>query len=231
VKRLLLSFSLIILLFCGIVLVKKQLNVVRSGVPAIESMAFLPGNERIKPFMLGFNTTYAHYLWVRTVIYSGERLTGDRQFDWLIQMVDMVTRLHPHFHEAYEFAGLMIPDLCDNPDAARIILERGMNVLGGTRWNIPFHLGMLYYQHYDDHERAAAYISMAASIPGKFQGRLASLAVALYNNAGREADALSVLHFLYETSENPDVRRHLESKILELHSNENPNQNSAPREK
>jgi hypothetical protein len=215
VKRLFLTLSLIILLFCGIALVKKQLNNVRSAVPAIESMTFLPGNERIKPFMLGFNTTYAHYLWIRTVLYSGEHLMGDRQFDWLILMVDMITRLHPHFYEAYEFAGLMIPDLCHNPDAARIILERGMNVFGSGRWNIPFYLGMLYYQHYDDPERAAAYISMAASAPGSHKGKLASLAATLYNSAGREADALGVLHFLYETSENPDVRRHIESKILE----------------
>jgi len=216
VKRTLLTFFLLILLFSGIVLVKKQLNIVRSAAPAIESMAFLPGNERIKPFMLGFNTTYAHYLWIKTVIYSGEHLMGDRQFDWLIQKIDIITRLHPHFHEAYEFAGLMIPDLCNNPDAARIILERGMNVLGSRRWHIPFYLGMLYHQHYNDNERAAAYISMAASVPGNHQGRLASLAAAFYNRAGREADALSVLYFLYETSENPEVRRHIESKILEF---------------
>ncbi|MCL2689602.1 MAG: hypothetical protein FWE57_07135 [Chitinispirillia bacterium] len=219
-KRALPSFFLMILLFSGIVLVKKQLNIVRGTVPAIESMAFLPGNERIKPFMLGFNTTYAHYLWIRTVIYSGEHISGDGQFDWLIQMLDIITRLHPHFHEAYEFGGLMIPDLCNNPDAARIILERGMNVLGDRKWNIPFYLGMLYYQHYDDHERAAAYISMAAAIPSAHQRNLASLAAAFYNRAGREVDALSVLHFLYETSENPDVRRHIEAKILEFHKNE-----------
>jgi hypothetical protein len=216
VKRALLSFSLIILLFSGIVFVKKQLNAARSASPAIESMTFLPGNERIKPFMLGFNTTYAHYLWIRTVLYSGEQLMEGGQFDWLIQMVDIITRLHPHFHEAYEFAGLMIPDLCRSPDAARIILERGMNASGGRSWNIPFYLGMLYFQHYDDHERAAAYFSMAATVPSNHQGRLAGLAAAFYNRAGREADALSVLHFLYETSENPDVRRHIESKILEF---------------
>ncbi|MDR0307551.1 MAG: hypothetical protein LBI42_12050 [Chitinispirillales bacterium] len=218
-KNKLLSCVLAAALFSGIVFVNKRLTASRAVHSTFENMTFLPGSERIKPFMLGFNTTYAHYLWIRTVLYSGEKFMGDRQFDWLVQMIDMITRLHPHFHEAYEFAGLMIPDLCDNPDAARIILERGMNVLGNRRWNIPFYLGMLYYRYYDDPQRAGAYISMAASIPSPHSGKLASLAATFYNNAGMGAQGLAMLYFLYETSENPDVKRHIESKILEFSNN------------
>jgi hypothetical protein len=176
-------------------------------------MSYLPGSERIKPFMLGFNTTYAHYLWIKTVIYTGEHLDTDRQFQWLIHLLDMITRLHPHFNEAYEFAGLMVPDLCHNPDAAKIILERGVNVFGTSKWNIPFYLGMLYNRHYKDPVRAAAAFSDAARAPSDFQGQLARLAATFYNNADRDTDALDVLVFLYETSENPEVKRHIAGKI------------------
>jgi hypothetical protein len=210
------SLAVAAALFSGIVFAKVRLSAIRGAVPPLESMAYLPGSERIKPFMLGFNTTYAHYLWIKTVIYSGEHLVGDRQFVWLIDMIDMITRLHPHFNEAYEYAGLMIPDLTGDPDAAKIILERGMNVFGSTKWNIPFYLGMLYYRYYNDPERAAASISVAAQAPGEFQGRLASLAATFYDNAGRNTEALEVLAFLYESSENPDVKKHIANKIEEL---------------
>jgi hypothetical protein len=80
----------------------------------------------------------------------------------------------------HEFAGLMIPDLCDDP------------------------------------ERAAASFSVAALAPGSHQGKLARLAATFYNKADRDTEALDVLIFLYETSENPDVKRHIGTKIEEI---------------
>jgi hypothetical protein len=212
-KRLLLSLAIIAALFVGITITKERLTDIRGKGPKLESMAFLPGSERVKPFMLGFNTTYAHYLWIRTVISSGEQFISGRHFEWLVEMIEMITRLHPHFNEAYEFAGLMIPSMSDDPDAAKIILERGMNVFGTTRWNIPFYLGMLYHRYYDDPDRAAFNFAIAAQAPGEHQGRLASLTATFLSNAGRETEALDVLVFLYETSENPEVRRHIAERI------------------
>jgi hypothetical protein len=204
------------LLASGIVAANVRLGAVRRAAPALESMAYLPGSERVKPFMLGFNATYAHYIWISAMLYFGEHLEGDRQFKWLARMLDILTRLHPHFHEAYEFAGLMLPDYCRDPDAARIILERGMNTLGGARWNIPFYLGMLYGNHYNDPERAALCMAMAAQVPSKHSGRLARLAAHYYQSAGRGGEAMDVLLFLRETSENPEVRRHIDGKIEEI---------------
>ncbi len=217
-------YTLIIaaLLFSGIVAANLRLSAIRAADPSqkLESMAYLPGSERIKPFMLGFNTTYAHYIWISAMIYFGDHLEGDRQFKWLTRMIDMITRLHPHFNEAYEFAGLMIPDICNDPDAARIILERGMNTLGGVSWNVPFYLGMLYNRYYNDPERAALCFAAAAQVPGAQSWKLARLASRFYENAGRDDEAMDVLVFLYETSENPEVKRHIEGKIGEIKAKE-----------
>ncbi|MDR0331519.1 MAG: hypothetical protein LBH93_07425 [Chitinispirillales bacterium] len=215
-KKLSLYLIAAAMLSTGITAVNLRLSSIRGAPSTLESMAYLPGSERVRPFMLGFNTTYAHYLWIKTMIYCGEHLDSDRQFDWLVQMVDMITRLHPHFHEAYEFAGLMIPDLCRNPDAAKVILERGMNVMGDTKWNIPFYLGMLYNKYYRDPERAAICIAAAAQVQSEHSGKLARLASHFYSAAGRGAEALDVLLFLHETSENPEVKRHIEGKIEAL---------------
>jgi hypothetical protein len=216
------------LLSGGIVFANIRLGAIRAAAPPLESMAYLPGNERVKPFMLGFNTTCAHYIWISAMLYFGEHLESDRQFKWLAQMLDMVTRLHPHFHEAYEFAGLMLPDYCRDPGAARVILERGMNTLGNTKWNIPFYLGLLYNNHYNDPERAALCMTMAAQAPSAHSGKLARLAAHYYQSAGHGGEAMDVLLFLRETSENPEVRKHIDGKIEELRGNASKNATAAP---
>jgi hypothetical protein len=178
-----------------------------------ESLTYLPGDERIKPALLGFETTVAHYLWIRTIIYFGGHYVTDRDYRWLINMVDIITKLDPYFYPAYEFAGLIIPDVCKNPDAARVILQRGLTYLGKTKWNIPFYLGMLYYEHYDDKETAALYISMASKVPSEQSAKLAAIAASFYNQAGKRDTALKFLSFMYETSESPDVKRHILEQI------------------
>jgi hypothetical protein len=179
-----------------------------------ESMTYFPGDERIKPAFLGFETTVAHYLWIRTIIYFGGHYVTDSDYRWLINMIDIITKLDPYFYPAYEFAGLMVPDVCKNPDAARVILQRGLTYLGNTKWNIPFYLGMLYYEHYNDKETAARYISLASKVPSDQSVKLAGIAASFYNQAGKRDMALGFLSFMYETSESPDVKRHLLDQIV-----------------
>jgi hypothetical protein len=85
--------------------------------------------------------------------------------------------------------------------------------MGDTRWNIPFYLGMLYNRRYKDPERAAACFMAAAQIPSEHSVKLARLASHFYSAAGRDSEAMDVLLFLHETSENPEVKRHIEAKI------------------
>ncbi len=181
-----------------------------------ESMTYLPQGERIKPAFLGFEATAAHYLWIRTVLYFGGHFMGDREFSWLTDMIDIITRLCPWFYPAYEFAGLMIPDHCGNPEAARIILERGLTHLGATRWKLAFMTGMVHYRYYGDRKTAAGYFARAAMVKGAPREKLASLAHDFYTGAGSAAEGLSFLLFAYETAESPEARANLAEKIREL---------------
>ena len=109
----------------------------------------------------------------------------------------------------------MIPEVCGAPDAARVILERGLFHLGKTRWNVAFYLGMIYYKYYGDRETAARYFAMAARVPSEHSHKLANLAAMFYSEAGKQQEGRDFLLFMYNTSENPEVRRHLAEKIHE----------------
>ncbi|MBN1757833.1 MAG: hypothetical protein JW863_05920 [Chitinispirillaceae bacterium] len=215
-QRVLLVVVLLIAAAAGTVSLQHDLRSITGEKWKRESMTYLPRSDRIKPFLLGFETTVAHYLWIRTVLYFGGHQMSDRDYRWLIDMLDGITRLCPWFYPAYEFAGILVPDVCDNPDAARVLLERGMWYLGAKKWNIGFNLGVIYLKYYDDRKIAAEYFARAALTPGAPRERLMSMANTFFSQAGTPVEGLNFLMFAYETSDNPEVRTYLSEKISAL---------------
>ncbi len=180
-----------------------------------ERMSYLPQTEKVKSYLLGFSSTYANYLWIKTILYFGEHYESDKDYVWLVTMVDMVTRLNPYFYPAYEFAGVMLPAHLNDLDVARIILNRGITYLGSSKSSLPFYLGWLYYDKYDNPEEAARYLSLAAQCkdaPPFYTG----LAATLYRDAGKKDLALQFLYSAYYTSENPAVKKTVKNKIEKL---------------
>lgn len=178
-----------------------------------ESFTYLPDNKQIGDFLLGYKTTVSHYLWIKTVIYFGGHYATDKHYTWIVNMLDIITKLNPNFYPAYEFAGVLLPDITRNPDISRVLLERGISNLRVKQWNICFYMGMLYYKNYKDNYTAARYIELASRAPGAPKEKLVSLAASFYRKSGQEEYALSYLKLMYETSENPEVKRHILEKI------------------
>lgn len=178
-----------------------------------ESFSYLPDNKQIGDFLLGYKTTLSHYLWIKTVIYFGGHYASDKHYTWIVNMLDIITKLNPYFYPAYEFAGVLLPDITRNPDISRVLLERGISNLRVKQWNIAFYMGMLYYQYYKDNYTAARYFELASCAPGAPKEKLVGLAAAFYRKSGQEDYALSYLKLMYETSDNPEVKRHILEKI------------------
>jgi hypothetical protein len=199
--------------FFAIVRTQDRLTSIKTSEWFESRLTYLPESDVVEPFLLGFGTTFANYLWIKTILYFGTHYITDRGFPWLVHMVDMVTRLNPLFYPAYEFAGLILPDLCNDPGAGRVILERGIGVFGRTRWELWFYAGMIQYAAYDDFVRAAQYFVNASRIPGTHSRKLASLAVGFLRQTSREDQAHEVLSLVYETVEDPSVKRRIAEKL------------------
>lgn len=212
-KRKIVIIILTVAIMAGIFKLQNFLHSKTSNTWKQESFSYLPDNKRIGDYMLGFKTTVSHYLWIRTVIYFGGHYTGDKQFAWIVNMLDIITKLNPNFYPAYEFAGVLLPDITNNPDASRILLERGLANCKTKQWNIAFQMGMLYYKHYKDNYTAARYIELASKASDAPVTKLAGVAATFYKNSGNSDYGLGYLKFMYETSDNPEVKRHLLIKI------------------
>jgi hypothetical protein len=123
------TIGAVVVIFGSIVVLQNRLTGLSRSSEVPQSMAYLPESDKIIPWFLGFQTVVGDYLWIRTTLYFGGHLLKDRQYPWLLSMVDMVTKLNPRFYPAYEFAGLLLPDVCKNLDAAKILLQRGISAI------------------------------------------------------------------------------------------------------
>jgi hypothetical protein len=207
--------AFVVALFGGIVVLQNKLSSMGKTWTVPPSMAYLPESEKIRPLFLGFHTAFADFLWIKTTIYFGGHFLSDKQYPWLLQMIDIVTRLNPAFYPAYEFGGLMVPEVCRNPHAARIILERGVCAPIGKKWKLYFYLGMLYYKYYGDYEKAAICLATAAQLPGAPVERLMSVVVNFTKRYSGTALSDQLQTLMYASSENPEVRRYLMNKAKE----------------
>jgi len=203
----------IVLVWLCIVVSQNRLTALRSVNVVEQSMAYVPQSDKVKSYMLGFQSVYADYLWIKTTLYFGSHYMTDGQYPWLIHMVDFVTRLNPNFYPAYEFAGLMIPEVCKNPTAARIILERGLSSHVSHKWKLFYYLGMLCYTYTGDKAMAASYFSRGVMQPGAPGYRMAGLAATMFAKAGQKDKGRAFLEFAYMSSENPEVKRYLLAKL------------------
>lgn len=210
-----LLLPVLLLISAGIIASQKRLTSLRQESWLVERMSYLPRTEDVRPFLLGFSSTFANYLWIRTMLYFGSHYLTDSEYPWLVTMVDMVTRLNPCFYPAYEFGGIMLPTHAGNVDAARIILNRGITHLGDRKWNIAFYLGWLHYDKYRDRLRAATYLALAAHTPDA-PPLAARLAATMYHKADHTELAIEFLRSIEISSESPTVRRSVREKIASL---------------
>ena len=206
-------FAFLVFVYGTIVCVQNKLSAMSASAKVPASMAYLPESEKIRPWLFGFHSVFADYLWIRTTIYFGGHYMSDREYPWLIHMVDIITRLNPRFYPAYEFGGLMFSKICNNPGASKIVLQRGISANIEKKWKLYFFLGMLYYEQYEDFKSASLYTAIAAQMPGAPAQKLMNLAVSMYNKIPGLAEDGRSLALLYTASENPEVRRFLLEKL------------------
>jgi hypothetical protein len=71
----------------------------------------LPRVEITRLYTAGHDTTYADTIWISLVQYIGDNLSGDKYKTFLNPLIDRITKLHPHFHETYNVALILAPNL------------------------------------------------------------------------------------------------------------------------
>jgi len=184
-KRLL---ALVVVLACAGGVVAYQVS--RPAAAPADPRVFVPSAAFFLDFSPSFRTSVADAYYLSMVQYYGEHVNGDGRLDSLPQMVDLVTRLSPHFTRAYLFGAFALID-AGRPDAGYETLRRGFAENPGD-WRFPAYLGFFAYRYGQGNDKnlvAARWYEQAAAIPGS-PAYLLRLAAVLAGKGGEEEKAI-----------------------------------------
>jgi len=129
---------------------------------------FVPSPKFYLDFSPSFRTTVADAYWLLTVQYYGEHVTGDKRVDSLPDMLDLVTRLSPHFTRAYLFGAFALLD-ANKPRDSYDLLVRGFKE-NPDEWKLPATIGFFVYSFASNKDKdriAAGWYQKAAAIAGR----------------------------------------------------------------
>jgi len=180
--------AILVVVACAGVVVAYQ--VTRPARAPADPRVFVPSPQFFEDFSPSFRSSIADAYYLMMVQYYGEHVAGDGQLDSLPAMVDLVTRLSPHFTRAYLFGAFALID-AGRTDVAYAVLERGFKE-NPDEWAFPAFLGYFAYQYGEREDKdliAARWYEKAAAIPGS-PAYLPRLAAALLEKGGEEEKAI-----------------------------------------
>jgi len=186
----------------------------------IENLLYLPKGQHLKLVSLGFRSILADALWIKAIGYFGGHNLTDREYPWLYHILDQVTTLDPPFRQPYVFGGVVLSVESGTPAQSTALLRKGMTYHPGD-WLLPFYAGFNSFYYFQDAERAAAYLQVAATLPGHPE-YLPRLAASLLTRAGRAEAAVRLLETVAENTEDRGTRRGIYRKIRDIKAGKYP---------
>lgn len=167
---------------CFVLAIAAQRHADLAKPPAAKSqLLYLPNEKLLNHFTAGMSSVIADLLWLDCVQYVASEVKSDRDFRWLNQMLDTVTRLDPYFVDAYRYGGMFLAALKADDNAGLELIERGM-IRNPRAWELPYEAAMMYLlnrgQQPEAKRAAALYLSMSAAT-GNAPQHITDLAVAL----------------------------------------------------
>lgn len=175
---------------------------------------YFPSGKFLVESSLGFREMAADYLWFRFIQYFGSYAKGQHDLRYFELLVDAITRLDPHFVEAYHFASLVLwselGDLAGSVD----MLKRGILHNPDTA-KLPFQVGFTYYVFEHDYPRAARWFEVAANCSdgGDREERFAAFA---RYRAGDDRVSLALWKELHDSTDSPQMRELAREMIAKL---------------
>ncbi len=177
----------------------------------VEDFFYLPIDKYAQLISFGYNNVLADIIWMKTLVYTGEHLKSDRNFKYLVSLLNAVTSLDPRFFYPYRFAGTILPWEAHDTDSAIKILQKGLRYLPDN-WYLWFITGFIYLYFKENYRKAAFYFKEAATKPGRplFVVSLAGKLLAKENDADT---ALKILWEVYKNTRNEETKRKILRRI------------------
>lgn len=155
----------------------------------------------------------ADMLWMRALYYFGQHALTDRQYPFLLNLLDMITDLAPRWEDPYAYGGVILADVGDGTEEALYMVEKGLTH-HPEDWQLWFFKG--YYLMKDGNNlEAAEALQKAAVLPGA-PVYLAELSATLLTREGKRDMALRFLEASLEMIADPRQREFIIQKMQKV---------------
>jgi hypothetical protein len=153
-------------------------------------------------------------IWMRTAYYFGFHAMSDRQYPYLVHLLDVITDLSPKWDIPYYFGATLLPVEADSADEGYYVIDKGIQAFPDD-WHLWFFKG--YYQWQIDNNliQAADTLRHASLLPGA-PAYLTRLPATLANRAGQQELALRFIHESLKQVKDEKQKQILLEKLQEM---------------
>jgi hypothetical protein len=139
----------------------RKLDEVRKKPGIYRDSLYLPSGKSIRLVSVGYDRFVADFIWLRTIQAFGGHWGGDRSYEPIYHLFDVITDLDPHFIEAYTFGNLVIGDEGGDQIQGLKLIDKGM-LKNPRKYKLPYWAGYVAYWQLNDPELAKYYYTLAA---------------------------------------------------------------------
>jgi len=185
--------------------------------PYLHDSLYLPSGTFLEGASLGYKQLVADLVWFSAIQYYGDYRMDNHGLEYFRGLMDIVTRLDPHFLFAYRFAALVVSQDLDEFEVAIDILKNGM-AHNPQSWELPFEIGFLHYAHQRDYNVGARYFDLASKLPRapEVTRRFAAFA---YSKAGDGDTSIRMWEEYADLTDNPFMKELAARYIEKLRAN------------
>jgi hypothetical protein len=182
--------------------------------PYLHDNLYLPSGNFIDQISLGYKQMSADMVWFSAILYYGEYRKGQHGLEYFSGLIDIVTRLDPHFIFAYVFGAWVVSEDMGDFQRGTEILKTGMAV-NPLSWELPFEIGFLHFTNRTDYDLAARYLELASRMPNAPE-RARRFAAFVYSRGGESDSSIRLWEAYKEYTDNAYLKELADRYIQKL---------------
>jgi tetratricopeptide (TPR) repeat protein len=215
------------LLFGGVAALQAGIDARTRTLAQEKEELLLASPSIVQKISMGYDSLLADIYWTRAVQYYGNRVATDNaEFDLLWPLLDITTTLDPKLVIAYRFGAVFLSETgkggAGRTDLAIELVKRGI-AANPNEWILGSDLGFLYYWRMKDYPDAAAAYLEASKKP-QAPIWLKMMAARVAEKGGSLETSRMIWSELYESTQNPTVRKRATEMLAALKAQEDETQ-------
>lgn len=131
-----------------------------------QDVVYVPLQSAFLKFLAPSDPSFiSDILWMRTVFYFGVHAVSDRQYVYLLHLLDVITDLSPKWDFPYFFGAAILPTEAESAEEGYYIINKGIHQFPND-WQLWFFKGFYQWKIDNNLLEAAATLRHASLLPG-----------------------------------------------------------------